>query len=584
MSLTKLELGEPEPFEGGRAFGDRGAFELLRGRATFTVDPSAPANAGIVDLADALAPGQAFWADVLLLRPGNAARANGRLLLEVPNRGNVLAFRFTDVAPSTEPAAPGDVRAGDGWLLRQGYTMAWCGWQQDVPEVGRLLHVERLEPRVDGTPITGRVRVRFRPDEPATTLPLSDRGHLPYPAADVEEAAATLVTRAHPEAPDEPIDRAAWRFSDPTHVELRAGFEPGRFYELTYTAAAAQVTGHGLLATRDLAAHLRPSYDGVLAWGASQSGGFLRTFLSLGLDRDEHGERAVDGVLPFIAGGYRAEVNHRWAHGSYFGPGSLAYLPPHANAELQAHDPDPVKTVYLTTSAEYWTLAGALAHTSPDGARDLAPPPAARLYHAAGTQHGGGVWPLTRYRAEPTPYVTEHPINVVEHRALLRAALVNLDAWVFDGVEPPPSRHPRIDDGTLVPHDALAARPAHVLHFAGAPLLVPAADGDGNDLAGIKLPEVAVPVAAHTGWNVRATEIGGAGQLLPLAGATLPFSPEEISHRYASREDYERRARAVAAALVAERYLLAEDVEHVVAEALLRHDAFTTPGAASARP
>src|SRR5262249_29250975 len=159
-----------------------------------------------------------------------------------------------------------------------------------------------------------------------------------------------------------------------------------------------------------------------------------------------------------------------------------------------------------------------------------------------------------------------------DYSPLLRACLVNLDRWVVDGVEPPPSRHPRVDDGTAVPPDALASTFARIrvaryprhnprprrLDWATMPprpgravgSLVATVDADGNEVAGIALPELAVPLATHTGWNLRHPEVGGAEQLLVFAGATLPFARTRAdreasgdprpsaAERYASRAEY----------------------------------------------
>jgi hypothetical protein len=172
---------------------------------------------------------------------------------------------------------------------------------------------------------------------------------------------------------------------------------------------------------------------------------------------------------------------------------------------------------------------------------------------------------------------------------------VNLDRWVVDGVAPPPSRHPRLDDGTAVDPSALAkpfdrlpgaAYPPHhdrpqrrdfsTLPPKPGPVYgtrVSAVDDDGNETAGIAVPEVAVPLATHTGWNLRHPEIGGADQMLYFAGATLPFPKTRadrersadprraIAERYASREDYLARVREAAKALAAAGYLLDEDID-----------------------
>jgi hypothetical protein len=183
----------------------------------------------------------------------------------------------------------------------------------------------------------------------------------------------------------------------------------------------------------------------------------------------------------------------------------------------------------------------------------------------------------------------------VNYGRLLRACLVNLDRWVMEGVAPPPSRHPRLADGTAVDPAELAkvfdripaARyPRHhprpqrqdwsTLPPKPGPeygTRVSAVDEDGNERAGVAVPEVTVPLATHTGWNLRHPDIGGAGQLLYFAGATLPFARTRaereatgdprpsIAERYRSRDDYLARVREAAIALAAARYLLEDDIE-----------------------
>ena len=145
------------------------------------------------------------------------------------------------------------------------------------------------------------------------------------------------------------------------------------------------------------------------------------------------------------------------------------------------------------------------------------------------------------------------PPNTLDYAPLMRRLLTALDDWVNAGKEPPPSRYPRIVDGTLVamtaptgtiPGFTMAKAPANrprvdygpefekgiisrtmpVTLPETYPTLVPRMDGDGNDIAGIRLPAVSVPVATATGWSVRAADAGGAGELCYLDGSYVPFS------------------------------------------------------------
>ena len=118
------------------------------------------------------------------------------------------------------------------------------------------------------------------------------------------------------------------------------------------------------------------------------------------------------------------------------------------------------------------------------------------------------------------------------------------------------------------------------------PTYVAAINEDGNEIPGLRLPDVAVPVATYTGWNPRAAEVGGQGQILPMLGSTLPFPATAaerarsgdpraaIGERYRDREEYEARVREVTEGLVAQGYVLTEDLELVVRSALARYDAF----------
>ena len=122
---------------------------------------------------------------------------------------------------------------------------------------------------------------------------------------------------------------------------------------------------------------------------------------------------------------------------------------------------------------------------------------------------------------------------------------------------------------------------------------VSAVDRDGNELAGIRLPDVSVPVATYTGWNPRDPETGGAGQIVSMQGSTLPFPATRaererlgdprpsIEERYRDRDDYLARVRAAAVELTRRRYILEEDVELAVASAAERYDAFAAAPAAA---
>lgn len=274
------------------------------------------------------------------------------------------------------------------------------------------------------------------------------------------------------------------------------------------------------------------------------------------------------------------------------------------------------KIFFINTSSEYWGGHAALTHTDLDGKHDLASSKTVRIYHLAGTQHGPGNLQFTDTGTRDDS-LGQHKPNSVDYRPLLRAALVNLDRWVTAGTPPPPGLHPRLDDGTAVPPAHTAATfqaipgmhfPAHLRSIARLdfgleteeeiltlmpprvgkpyPSLVAAVDADGNELAGIRLPDISVPLATYTGWNVRHPDFGGPGQTLSLLGSTMPFPATRaerqatgdprlsIEERYASREDYLRQVQQATEALVQQGYLLAEDLPTVADQAAQRYDLF----------
>ncbi|MCC6174953.1 MAG: hypothetical protein IT305_06585 [Chloroflexi bacterium] len=663
MGVVRLEIRSRQPLAEGAAFGDVGAYERIDGIAHFAVDPANPANQAIVDLdkAERDAEGRVrFLADFCILQPSDAARGNGRLLFEVLNRGRKNVPRHFNCAPAQAiPSA--EIDPGDGFLMRRGWTMAWCGWQWDVVRSDALLGLKAPQALENGKPIEGRVSVEFQPNIPAVDKLLANRVHTPYPTVDVDDPAAELTVRDWPGGARTTIPRERWRFArdeggqpvaDPAYVWLAGGFETGKMYEVVYTTNNCPVVGTGLLAVRDFSAYLRfaTAEDGnpcagrierAYAHGVSQSGRFLRHFLSFGLNVDEAGRQVYDGLIPQVAGGRRGQFNHRFAQPSDQMMPSFGHLMPFAD------DPqtDPVtgesgglldrqravggvpKVLTINTSAEYYRGDASLIHTDVAGTHDVVPPAEVRDYLFASTQHGPGTLPL-QYVNPTEGSKGVHGFNAVDYVPLMRAALVNLDRWVSDGIEPPPNAIPRIADGTAVtPAQALAhfksipgttvPDPERLLMVWRTDLgpevsrgigrppaqlgeryrnLVSAVDEDGNEVAGIRMPDVSVPVATYSGWNPRAPETGGTGQIVSMQGSTLPFPAtraerertgdprRSIEERYRDRADYLARVRAAAKGLVEQRYLLAEDVDLAVRLAAERYDAFAAVPAEPALP
>jgi Alpha/beta hydrolase domain len=645
MPVTGFDVRLRRSLAGGKVFGDVGPYEELKGTLRFAIDPKNAANERITDVA--LAPRDhsgrvEFESDVSILLPVDRRRASGRVMLDVVNRGNTVAVpnfnratRPTFVA-GADPDPPVDT--GDGFLMRRGFVVISCGWQIDLPEVPGLLGLRGPEALdTNGNRITGRVYTQLQTPSPATHLLLSDRGHRPYPAADLDERDAVLLVRDQPDGDATTIERDRWRFArvsggkvvpDAHYIWLEGGFEKGRLYQVAYTAIGAPVVGLGIAALRDAAAWLKhgtaregnPAPDvlrHVYAYGRSQTGRLLRTLVYNDLNLDEQGREALDGIIANVAGGLRGEFNQRFGQNSKDRPHMMDYIQPATDEELHRRltaRASKLKVLYTNSSAEYHRGDASLAHTNAEGTRDVPSGPSARVYHFAGTEHGLGVWPPTAEKAaaadpsEP-PEHSQNIRNTIDYAPLLRACLVNLDRWVTEGVEPPPSRHPRLAEGTAVPFEALhavfdripgAGYPRHHarpcrLDFSALPprpgpacgSLVSAVDADGNEVGGIALPEVAVPLGTHTGWTLRHASIGGQAQRLVFAGATIPFAcarrereaagdpRPSIEERYRSREDYLERVRRAGVALVAQRYMLEEDIDLEVALAARAWDHWT---------
>lgn len=649
MAVTRLNILGREPLLDGMAFGKTGPYEVLRGTVTCAVDPAVLPNQGIADLdkAPRNAAGQVeCWADVVLLQPADPQKGNRRLLFEVVNRGRILAFRMFDSAAETPNFERLD-HLGKGFLLEQGYTMAWCGWQWDVMRVDGLFGLGVPQAMDGNTPVSGQVLCQWQPNAPAPFLMLSHRGHQPYPTMDVEDPEAVLTVRDEPHGPRQVIPRQQWRFARvtrgeavpaTTYVWLTRGFQAGKIYECIYRTKQAPVAGMGFIAVRDTVTYLKhetdPQHnpcaghlDYAYGFGASQSGRFLRHFLYLGLNTDESGRQVFDAVMPHIAASRRGEFNQRFAQPSAVATEGPSNLFPFTDNEqldpitgqrdgllrrLQASGHCP-KIFYVNTSAEYWGGAASLIHTSVDGSTDVALPENVRVYHMAGTQHTPGPLPLTSTAGDGAR--GQHALNSVNYVPLLRALLQHLDAWVSHNTTPPPSRYPRLADATAVTAASLApvfqALPhspfpsilpqSYRLDFGPAweqgvasclpprvgepyPTFVAAVDQDGNEVAGIRLPDLTVPLATYTGWNLRHPSQGGPGQTLGNQGATLPLAPTaevraqsgdprlSIAERYPSKEHYVELVTKAAEALVAEGYLLAMDVSAVVQRAGWKFD------------
>ncbi|WP_428490309.1 alpha/beta hydrolase domain-containing protein [Rhodopila sp.] len=487
----EIRIDDRRPFAGGHAFDEVGAYERLTGRVLFAVDPLAQAQADVVDIGRAPRDPDGsvrFEADLMLLKP--LGGGNRRVLFDYGNRGNKRALQFfNDAMHSNEPLTLD--HAGNGFLMRRGYALAWLAWEGDIlPGDGRMV-LDVPVATDNGVAITGRVRTEIIVDKPSgPSMPLSGRlaAHS-YPVASRDKRDAILTRRRYPYDTPEPVAASEWDFAleisgagtEATTLEraivpadgfihYRPGFEPGWIYELIYTARDPKLMGLGHVAVRDFVSFVKYA-DGsgnplagirqAYAWGRSQTGRCLRDFVYRGYNADAAGRRVFDGVMPHVSGAGRKWLNHRFASPIVSGgqqyedhfniadsfPFSYAWSVDHLtgreDAILKRPETDPL-VFHTQTATEYWVRRGSLVHTDTLG-HDLPQPATVRVYCWSSSQHSAN--PLLK---APAKGIGQNLSNTVATSMLFRALLDAMDRWATDGTKPPDSRFPMRADGTLV--------------------------------------------------------------------------------------------------------------------------------------
>jgi hypothetical protein len=672
--LTRLVIQRREPFAGGHEFPVTGAFEKIVGKIYGEVDPKHRLNKIIVNLDKAPRNRRGrveYRSDLCILKPLDMNRGNGKIFFDAPNRGSKRILGFLNDAPATnDPTNLAD--AGNGFLMRQGYTIVWCGWQGDLMPLKNWLVLSVPVATNDNQEIVAKVRTEIVVDEKGVqSQPLSaDERVKSYPAASFDKSQATLTVREKSYGKRLLVPAQEWEFAasvknsrtgketvapSAKDLYLYNGFKPGHIYELIYPAKKPLVLGLGFAVVRDLISFLRyESKDSAgkpnplatlhrnrssalslssrlggrlkrglithaYAWGRSQSGRYLRDFVYHGFNEDESRRKVFDAVAPHVAGGGRLFLNYEFArpvtssqqHTNQLDP----ELFPHAynlirDAQTGRRDgilkrprTDPM-IFHTQTSTEYWQKRGCLAHTDGKG-QDLSIPENVRIYVIASAQHN------SPFGSEPVKDDTQFAVNPLPAGDVLRALMVAMDLWVTKGIAPPPSRYPTVLDRTLVaptrkdtrfpdiPGVRFAAlhnrqlflnygsrisrgkitiHPPAPIDKGAYMILVPKVDADGNDLSGIRLPAIEVPIATYTGWNLRPRGLAE-GELSGLLGSFIPFAKTKaqrrksgdprpsLEERYNDRHDYVQRISRVARILIEKRYLLAEDAERMITEA-----------------
>ena len=317
-----------------------------------------------------------------------------------------------------------------------------------------------------------------------------------------------------------------------------------------------------------------------------------------------------DGVLPVVAGSRRTCINWQFAQaGRYsrqhedhsYGDDQFPFGYPTLSDPISGRSDGILqracdagvcpKVLHLDTESDLWQARSSLVATDTSGA-DIAMPEEVRVYTISGVSHAP-------FRPLSKP-VMQLPGNRLGYGAFMRALLVALFEWVEHGLAPPDSRFPSRAAGTLVslaeargtfpklpqvnfPNvlNELRLRDHSVeppIETTAYPVFVQSTDADGNALGGIRHPLLDAPVATHTGWSLR-TSGYGEGDLFTIQGSMIPFATTEaerqhagdprpsLANRYASRDVWAARLAAATDRLVAERLLLPEDGDRLLAAA-----------------
>jgi len=511
--VVKVTVTQTIPAFKGQTFGKTGAYELVRGIATGELDPADRRNAVITDiqLAPRNANGKvAYTAAFSILKPVDLSKANGDLVYDVVNRGNLrFASRITKFVLAAAAPDPDAVDPGDGSLYRAGYMVLASGWQGDVAIDASGARLGTRVPTAknpDGTSVTGPVMVRFAANVPGyelvnfsgnvNTLSLPGSGRTP---ASLDTSKATFISKTSETQSGlsggvATIAAADWAFADcrttpfpgtpdPTRVCLKNGFDPARLYQLVYTAKDPLVLGVGLAALRDVVSFFRNEakddagtanplagrVNKVLGYGVSQPARMMRDFINLGFNEDESGRAVWDGAF-LDASAAAGAFNIRFAQ-----PGNIAglYDPIAEGPSWWEEYTDKVRgrtswgmlhrcrvtntcplIMEVEGGADFFFVKGSLGIAGTTGKDDIPLPANVRRYYMASTNHTGGA---DNFLVEQAPVagcmLPGNPLPWIETE---RALLVAMRDWIHKGTPPPPSSYPRVTDGTLVPATAAA--------------------------------------------------------------------------------------------------------------------------------
>ncbi len=495
--VVRVVVEERVLLANGHFFGNVGQYEKIRGTIYYEVDPENPANGAIVDLQ--YAPKNArgmveFSGDFMLLKPVDMSKANGRLVYEVNNRGRIFTFASLNGGQLTNNPQTLE-QCGDGFLMHQGYSLLFSGWNWDVTEGDDRFQFEAPYAKNGEQTIRQKIAAEIINDmslKALEAMPLAknSRGYpsANYPHNDMD----VLTARDTPEGKRTVIPNNRWSYSsvkegeiyaDSLSLYLKSGFQPGRIYELIYEVENPKVAGLGLAAVRDILSYFKfeyqdaPGFSNPLVaenelgkelaikytyiFGYSQSARFIAHMLMQGFHVDEKERMVFNGAHMHVAGGGKGGFNSRFVQTTQH-PLDLQgnYMPADYPPFNFLADDDTgsggendvlavakklgkIPKIIITNSAlEYWNRSASLIHTTLDGSKDASIHKNVRISMFNGAPHG----PTSSRNLE----VAQHTLSTLNPGPVVRALLIMLDDWVAKGLEPADSRYPRIDRGELI--------------------------------------------------------------------------------------------------------------------------------------
>ena len=622
--------------------GSVGQYEKIRGIAYGEVDPSDPRNAVITDieLAPVNVQGMVEYSmDIFILKPVDLNRGNHRILFDFNNRGQMRVGLFNDAVTTNNPTSAKD--AGTGFIMNLGYTVVGSGWEPAVSGVDAMKIIVPVATK-DGATITGPSYeyIVFDNDKTATSrlayaAANTDKSQAALTVRERLDDPPTTV-------PATGWDYTSEDGTEICLLPSGTPFQQSYIYEFTYTTKNPVIAGIGLAATRDFVSFLRTATDAegnplagdvqhTFSYSISQPSRTLNDLQELGFNEDLNGQRVFDGILSHTGGGSGDQINFRFAQTgrternrqNHLYPESVfpfahQVLTDHLSGKTagrgergEASGTTP-KRFEINTANEYWVKACSLLHTDTQG-NDLLDPENVRFYLLSGLSHGVGDITNKGEGQQFTNAVSPH----AAHRALLAA----LDEWVSEGTTPPESQIPRrsVDaalavpqPGSLtgiVPQDELgwpdipgvtyngltttryhldfgedidsgiaSTYPPSVAGRPAYPIFVSKVDEDGNEVAGVRLPEVEAPVATTTGWALRRagfSENEGCesnGQHIPFAVTkaerVASGDPRlSLEERYKNHDGYVQAVTKAARKLEEQRFLLPADVQQYIKDA-----------------